>query len=76
MAFSATWLHGILVSMSKRKMLKAVSGRASRSGFHHFLTSVFPVNHAREVRFDLLGGVMVVSLSVVVVFLVRFLLVN
>jgi hypothetical protein len=60
--------------MSKHDLVKKVSGRASRSGFHHLLTSVFPMNHTPEARFDFPGGVMVVSLSVGVVFLMRLLL--
>jgi hypothetical protein len=62
--------------MSKHEMVKAVFGRSSRSGFHYFLTSVFPMNDAPTARFDFLGGVMVVSLTVGVVLLMRFLLVN
>jgi len=57
-------------------MVKAAFSRASRSGFHHFLASAFPVNHEREARFDFLGGLMVVSLSAAAVFLMRFLLVD
>jgi hypothetical protein len=73
--FSEARTHSMLVLMSKHEMVKAVFGRASRSGFHHFLTSVFHLNHSPEVRFDFLGGVMVVSLSVGVVFLMRLFLV-
>ena len=54
--------------------MKVVFGRADRSGFHYFLTSVFPMNHTTEARFDFLGGVMVVSLSVGVMLLMRLLL--
>jgi hypothetical protein len=60
--------------MSKHEMVKNVSGRTSRSGFHHFLTPAFPRNHAPAARFDFPGGVMAVSLFVGVVFLMRLLL--
>jgi hypothetical protein len=62
--------------MSKHEMVKSVFGRASRSGFHHFLTSVFPMHRTPEAGFDVLGGVIVVSLSVGVVLLMRLLLAN
>ena len=60
--------------MSKQEMVKAVFGRSNRSGFHHFLTSAFPMNHVRTARFDFLGGVMVASMSMGMVFLMRLLL--
>jgi hypothetical protein len=60
--------------MSKHEMVKTVFGRASRSGFHYFLTSVFPMNRTPEARFDFLGGVMVISLSMGVVLLMRLFL--
>jgi hypothetical protein len=60
--------------MSTREMTKAVFGKASRSGFHYFVTPVFPLNRTSEAGFDFLGGVIVVSLSVGVVFLMRLLL--
>jgi hypothetical protein len=60
--------------MAKHEMVKLVLGRTGRSGFHHFLTSVFPMNHAPEAGFDFLGGVIVVGLSVGVVLLMRLLL--
>ena len=76
MDFSAARLQGNLVFMSKHEMVKAVFGRTSRSGFHCFLTSVFPMNPALEARFDFLGGIMVVGLSFGLVFLMRLLLEN
>jgi hypothetical protein len=60
--------------MSKHDMVKSVSGRVNRSGFHHFLTAVFPMNHLPEAKSDFLGVVMVVSMSVGTVFLMRILL--
>lgn len=76
MVFSAARLQGMFVLMSKHEMAKADSGGASRSGFHHVLTSAFPMDHAPATRFDFLGGVAVISLSVGVVFLMRLLLVD
>ena len=72
--FSGARLHSISVFMSKREMVKAVFGKADRSGFHYFLTSVLFMNHTPAARFDFLGGVMVVSLSMGVVILMRLLL--
>jgi hypothetical protein len=60
--------------MSKHEIQKAIFGGASRSGFHHFLTSAFPMNRTSEARFDFLGGVMVTSLSMGMVLLMRLLL--
>lgn len=62
--------------MSVHKLMKAVFGKANRSGFHYFVTPVLPTNRTTEAGFDFLGGVIVVSLSVGVVSLMRFLLVN
>jgi hypothetical protein len=53
--------------------MKAVFGRANRSGFHYFLTSVFLMNRTPEAGFDVLGGVIVVSLSMGTVLLMRLL---
>jgi hypothetical protein len=61
--------------MATHEKLKAIFGRAGRSGFHYFLSSVFPMNRTLEAGFDVLGSVIVVSLSVGTVFLVRLLLV-
>jgi hypothetical protein len=60
--------------MSKHEMVKAVFGRSNRSGFHHILTSVFPMNRRLEAGFDVLGSVIVVSLSMGMVFMMRLLL--
>jgi hypothetical protein len=60
--------------MSKHEMVKAVFGKPNRSGFHLFLTSVFPTNRTSEAGFDVLGSVIVVGSSLGVVFLMRLLL--
>jgi hypothetical protein len=60
--------------MSKHEMVKAVFGNTNRSGFHFFLASAFPKNRTPEAGFDFLGGAIVVSLTVVVVLLMRLLL--
>ena len=60
--------------MSKQEMVKAVFGRPNRSGFHHFLTSVFPMNRTPEAGFDVLGSVIVVSSLMGMMFMMRLLL--
>ena len=60
--------------MSAHKLMKAVFGKANRSGFYYFATPVLPVNRIPEAGFEFLGGVIVVSLSVGVVLLMRLLL--
>jgi hypothetical protein len=62
--------------MFTHKLMKVVFDKANRSGFHYFLTSVLPVGRAPEAGFDVLGVVMVVSLSAGVVLLMRLLLAN
>ena len=62
--------------MSTREMTKTVFGKANRSGFHHLVTPVHLMNRTPEVGFDVLGGVIIVSLSMAVVFLMRLILVN
>jgi hypothetical protein len=57
-------------------MAKAVFGKANRSDFLYFVTPVLPRNRTPEAGFDVLGGVMVVSLSAGVVLFVRLLLAN
>jgi hypothetical protein len=60
--------------MSTHKLMKAVFGKTGRSGFHYFLSSVYPLNRAPGAGFDVLGSVIVVSLSVGTVFIMRLLL--
>jgi hypothetical protein len=55
-------------------MVEAVFGKTNRSGFHHFLASAFPMNHAPTAKFDFWGGVMVASLSMGMLFMMRLLL--
>jgi hypothetical protein len=62
--------------MLPHEMMKTASGKINRSGFHHFLTSVLPVNRTGEVGRDVLGGVIVVILSAAVVLLMRLILGN
>ena len=51
-------------------------GKVKRSGFHHFLTAVFPVKRTAEAELDALGGVMVVIMLMGAVLLMRLLLAN
>jgi hypothetical protein len=76
MDFSGARLHSIPVLMYTHKLMKAVFGKTGRSGFHQFLTSVLFINRSKEAGFDVLGGIIVVSLSVGTVLLMRFLLAN
>lgn len=69
-------LHSIPVFMFTHKLMKTVFGKAKRNGFHYLLTSVLPVSRASEAGFDVLGGIMVVSLSAGVVLLMRLILTN
>jgi len=62
--------------MSARKMTKSVFAKAKRSDFLCFVTPAIPRDRALEAGFDVLGGVMVVSLSAGAVFLMRLLLAN
>jgi hypothetical protein len=58
------------------KFMKAVLGKANRSGFYYFVTPVCPRNRTPEAGFDVLGTIMVVSLSAGVVLLMRLILTN
>ena len=62
--------------MSAHKMTKAVFGKANRSDFHYLLIPVLPKDRTPEAGSDVLGVVMVVSLSAAVVLLMRLLLVS
>lgn len=55
---------------------KTVFGKVSRSGFYYFIYMVLPVKPAAEKdnRFDALGGLLVVVLSIVMMVLMRFML--
>ena len=72
--FFPAWCQSNFVFMSTHKLMKAVFGKTCRSGFHCFLTSVFPLNRTPRAGFDALGGIIVVSLSIGTVFLMRLLL--
>jgi len=74
MDFSQARLQSVPVRMTTHKLMKAVPGKANRSGFHCFLTSVFPMDHTPAAGFDALGGIIVVSLSMGTVFLMRLVL--
>ena len=67
-------VHSVSVLMLKHEMVKAVFSKTGRSGFHYFLTSLLFVNRTTEAMFDFLGGAMVVSMLMGMVFLMRFLL--
>ena len=74
--FFGARLHSTPIFMSTREMTKAMFGQVYRSDFYHFVTPVLPRNRAPETGFDVLGGVMIVSLSAGVVFLMRLILAN
>jgi hypothetical protein len=69
-------LYSIPVFMLTHILRKAVFGTANRSGLHYLVTPVRPMNRTPEAAFDVLGGVMVVSLSAGVVLLMRLILTN
>jgi hypothetical protein len=58
------------------KLMKTVFGKGDRSGFYHFVMPVCPRNRTPEAGFDVLGTIMVVSLSVGMVLLMRLILTN
>jgi hypothetical protein len=60
--------------MFAHKMMKTGLGKANRSGFHHFTTTAPPVKRASETGLDVLGGVTVISLSAVIMVLMRLIL--
>ncbi len=74
--FSPAEAHSVsvFVFMFILEKTKAAFGETNRSEFFHFLTSVIPIHHRWETRFDALGGVMVVGLWAGIVFLVRVVL--
>ena len=57
-------------------MTKAVFGKADRSDFLYFVNPVLPRNRTPEAGFDVLGAVMVVSLSAGIMLLMRLILAN
>jgi len=56
--------------------MKTVFGKANRSGFYHVVMPVCLRHRTPEAGFDVLGTIMVVSLSVGVVLLMRLILTN
>jgi hypothetical protein len=58
------------------KLMKAVFGNANRSGFYYFVTPVCPRNRIPEAGFDVMGTIMVVSVSAGVVLLMRLIPTN
>jgi hypothetical protein len=56
--------------------MKAIFGKANRSSFYYFVTPVFPRSRTSEAGFDVLGTMMVISLSAGVVLLMRLILTN
>ena len=71
MFFFRARLHNIPVFMSTHTLMRAVFGSANRSCFHYVVTPIRPMDRASEAGFDVLGGVLVVSLSAGVVLLMR-----
>jgi hypothetical protein len=62
--------------MPTPKMMKTVFGKVNRSGFHHLVIPVLPVDRTPEAGLDVLGGVTIVSLSAGVLLLMRLVLAN
>lgn len=64
MALFGARLHRIPAFMFTQKLMKTVFGKANRSGFYYFKTPGCPRNPPKEAGCDVLGTMMVVSLSV------------
>ena len=62
--------------MLNHKTIKAAFDKMNRSGFYCLMTPVLPVKRKPETLFDFLGTVLVVSLSVMIIFMVRMILAN
>ena len=69
-------VHTGPVIMLTHEMITTAFGKIRRSGFHHFLTSVFSVKRTTEAERDAVGGLMVVIVSAVVVLFMRLILAN
>jgi hypothetical protein len=74
MAFSRKRFHDEAVFMSAPEVIKPGFDEEGRSGLHHFITSALPFAAKADVRFEIMGGVMVVSLAAVTLLLMRLLL--
>ena len=59
--------------MSTPEMMKLGFGKETRSGLHQFITATLPFVPAPDARFEIMGGLIVVGLSALMLFLMRFL---
>jgi hypothetical protein len=62
--------------MSAPKLIKTVYRGKNRSGFHTLVTPVRHRHRPPEAEFDVLGGGIIVGLSVGIILLVRLILTN
>lgn len=60
--------------MCAPEMMKPGFDKETRSVLHRFITAALPFARPPEARFEIMGGIMVVSLFTVMVVLMRFLL--
>ena len=60
--------------MSAPEMMKPGLGKEARSVLHRFIIAALPFAPPPNARFEIVGGVMVVSLSIVTMVLMRLLL--
>jgi len=56
------------------EMMKPGFGKVTRSGLHRFITATLPFTPPPDARFEIVGGLMTVSLSIVLLALMRLLL--
>jgi len=73
MVFPDLRIHSNHVVMSTPEMMKPGFAKEARSGLHQFITNKLPFGPAPDARFEFMGGVIVVGLSAVMLFLMRFL---
>jgi hypothetical protein len=64
--------------MFTRSTTKTAAGKVRRRGRNHFTTVILPVKRAAETdaRLDALGGVLIISLAVALIFWMRLILAN
>ena len=60
--------------MYATEMMKPGFGKVTRSGLHRFITATIPFAPSPDARFEIVGGLMVVSLSTFLMALMRLLL--
>jgi len=60
--------------MNSNEIMKTGFGKESRSGLHRFITATIPFAPSPDARFEIVGGLMVVSLSTFLMALMRLLL--